>query len=315
MFQEFFKLKAKMLGLKKLTRFDLYAPLPKTKEPELKFPEAWKLVQEVLGDFDSEFLTAAKQVVDQKHLDVFPGAQKMSGAFCMTVTNKLSPYVMLNYTDTDRDAMVLAHELGHAVHAIFAAKQSIIVQDAPLPLAETASTFAEMLMFEKLYERAKTKEEKKALLFTKISDTYATIIRQNYFVLFELEAHKTIPSGIKLEDFNNLYFENLQEQFGDSVEVDPLFKYEWAYIPHIVNSPFYCYSYSFGELLALALYNNYKKSGKEYLKIIKTILASGGSADPIKLLQSQGIDVTTGEFWQSGFDYLKIWIEELKKLC
>ncbi len=315
MFQEFFKLKAKMLGLKKLTRFDLYAPLPKDKQITLSFSAAWDLVQKVLGDFDVEFLAAAQKVVNEKHLDVFPEKNKMSGAFCMTVTNKLTPYVMLNYTNTERDSMVLAHELGHAVHAVLASQQSIIVQDAPLPLAETASTFAEMLMFEKLYADAKTKEEKRTLLFTKISDTYATILRQNYFVLFELEAHKAIPNGIKLEDFNNIYLDNLKEQFGDSVEIDPIFKYEWAYIPHIVNSPFYCYSYSFGELLALALFNNYKKVGKPYINIIKQVLSAGGSKDPIKLLKDQGVDVTSAEFWQSGFDYLNTWIRELKKLC
>ncbi len=314
-FQRFFKLKAKSLKVNKLKRFDLYAPYPTTKNlKNYTYDESTKMVSDVLKRFDGDFLRNMQAIINDKHIDAFPDKNKISGAFCMTVSNKISPYILLNHLGSNRDVLTLAHELGHGIHSKFSEKQSILAQEAPLTLAETASTFCEALVFEKMLEQSQDKTEKIELLFHKLSDTYATIMRQNFFVMFELDAHKQIPQGVRITDLHKLYLDNLQKQFGDSVEVDEVFKYEWLHIPHIVNSPFYCYAYSFGELLSLALYNNYKKRGSRYIKTIKDILSAGGSRNAEDLLKEQGIDITKQSFWQSSFDYISSIIDELEGL-
>lgn len=314
-FQRFFKLKAKALGVSKLRRFDLYAPLPnKDTETRYNYKESLEIVSEVLKAFDNDFYLHLTTILNSNHIDAFPDSHKAGGAFCMTISNNLTPYVMLNYLGSKRDVMTMSHEFGHAIHSLFSAKQSILAQEAPLPLAETASTFSETLVFEKMYANAKTKEEKRSMLFHKLSDSYATIMRQNYFVLFELEAHKLIPEGVRINDLHKKYLENLNKQFDGAVEVDEVFQYEWLYIPHIVNSPFYCYAYSFGELLAMSLFNNFKQHGKEYNIKIKNILMAGGSENAVALLAQQGIDITKEAFWQASFDYISTQIDELESL-
>jgi len=313
-FEPFFKWKARHLHLNKLTRYDLYAPFSKVHEPKIPFIDAKRTVLSVLAHADPEFFALAESLFSKKHLDVFPDPKKSSGGFCMTFSTTISPYILLNYTGTKQDVKTLAHELGHGIHGIYASEQSILTLDAPLVLAETASTLSEMLVFDHLLSQAKSNKEKEELLAEKISDIYATIVKQVFLVLFELEAHDRIPEGLKLEDLNELYLQNLKQQFGKAVKVPDIFKYEWAYIPHIVRSPFYCYSYAFGELLALALYHEYKIQGKTYLKKIKTILKAGGAMDPVELLESVGINIKSGTFWQEGFDLVKILINELLEL-
>ena len=187
---------------------------------------------------------------------------------------------------------------------MYAADHSISVQSAPLPLAETASTLCEMIVFDKLFEEAESDDVRKAMLAGKIDDAYGTIMRQAYFVIFEKKAHEAIAKGTTPEELSELYFSTLEEQFGDSLELDPVFKNEWAYIPHMVHTPFYCYAYSFGDLLSLALYGMYKEQGEEFVPKIERILAHGGSEDPQKILEEVGIDMCSKEFWQKSFDVI-----------
>jgi oligoendopeptidase F len=313
-FNKFFKIKAKYLGLNKLKRYDLYAQIKLSVEDELNFENATSLILGLFKEFDEEFYLYAKSILDEQHIDSHPDKKKRSGAFCATISPNTRPYVMLNYTDKKRDALVLAHELGHAVHSRFAEKQSISTQEAPLTLAETASTFAEMIVFENLYKNEKDRKKKQQMLIDKITDSYATINRQINFVIFENKIHNLIPKGMQLEDFNKLYLDQLRDHFGDSVEVDDVFQYEWAYIPHIVNSPFYCYSYAFGELLSFSLYKRYKEEGKSFIKCIKEILSAGGSENPTLLLKKYGIDIMDKDFWNEGFSVIHEWVKELESL-
>ena len=313
-FQEYFRIKAKLLGMKKLQRYDIYAPIDHTLDKKVLYPDARKLVIKVLKQFAPGFAVKADQVFKDGHVDSHPNPNKVSGAFCATITPKITPFVLLNYTDKQRDVLIMAHELGHAVHSLYASKQSISVQDAPLPLAETASTFSEMLVFDYLYNSTKDKKVKKALLMNKLADSYATIMRQNYFVKFELLAHEKLFTGIKQSDFSDIYYANLQEQFGNSIKIPKIFKDEWACIPHIVNSPFYCYAYSFGDLLSLALYQQYKQQGSSYISKIETVLEAGSSIQPEKLLREIGCDINQKGFWLQGFKLIADWLEELHKL-
>jgi len=314
-FGKFFEFKAKTLGVKKLNRFDLYAPMPKEEKKAKKysFETAKKIVLETMYDFSDKFGARAEIVFDDEHIDSHPRPQKRSGAFCATVGPKISPFVLLNHTGDWRSISTLAHELGHAVHGLYANKQEIVTQDAPLPLAETASTLAEMILFEKILAKEKDEKIKKSMLWEKISDSYATVLRQNYFVKFEIEAHKRFGWGLEVEDLGEIWLSGLKEQFGKSVEVDKVFADEWSYIPHIVQSPFYCYSYSFGELLSLAMFAQYKKEGKSMVKKIEKILETGGSEEPEKILARVGIEMKDKKFWEKGFGIIENWVEELKK--
>lgn len=310
-YHDFFRWKASELGVEKLRRFDLYAPLSEAKA-EYSYAEAVELVLDSFTKYSTDFAAKARQILDERHIDSHPAPTKRGGAFCAAITPTMTPYVMLNFAGKSRDISTLAHELGHGVHDMYAAHLPIGSHHPNLPLAETASTFGEMLLFEALLVKITDPQEKKALLAEKLADSCATISRQNYFVKFEIAAHEAIPNGASLEDIQKLWLEDLREQFGDSVEVDEIFKHEWAYIPHIVHTPFYCYAYNFGELLSLSLYARYKQEGESFVPKIEAILAAGGSRDPQLVLQEVGIDYESEDFWRGGFEIIRSWMDELK---
>lgn len=312
-FQDYFKFKAKELGLSKLTRFDLYAPIGNSTQ-NYKYDEAVAIVDEAFRSFSSSFADNAKKIIEQNHVDTHPADTKRGGAFCMTVAPSITPYVLLNYANKMRDVSTLAHELGHGVHSLYANKHSISSQHATLPLAETASTLGEMILFEKILSETSDLSIKKQLLSDKLADSYATICRQNFIVKFEISAHEAIQKGIEESDLSQMWLDNLKEQFGDSVEVDEMFRYEWAYIPHIIHTPFYCYAYNFGELLSMALYAKYKQEGEGFVSKIEEILSAGGSEDPKLILERVGIDMSSAEFWQGSFELIKAWQDELETI-
>ncbi len=312
-FQEYFRLKARELKVKKLKRYDIYAPIGEG-AANYTFKEAKKKVFEVFKNFTPGFYNRAKLIFDDRHVDSHPRKGKRSGAFCATVTPKITPYVLLNFNGKTSDMMTMAHELGHGIHSLYSNKLSILVRSEPLPLAETASTFSEMLVFDKLVSEIKDKKAKKAFLFEKIASSYATILRQNYFVKFEIAAYNKILEGVTGEELCDLYYDNLKEQFGNSIIIPNEFRYEWSYIPHIFRTPFYCYAYNFGELLSMSLYAIYKQEGKSFIPKIERILSAGGSEKPSRLLNEIGIDINSKEFWQGSFKLVRTWIDMLKEL-
>ena len=303
-FQKFFVQKAKMLKMKKLRRYDLYAPAAANiKEKNYSYNTSVKLVFESLGKFSETLEGFARKVFDENHVDSSIRQGKRDGAFCSTLTPKITPYVLVNFTGKSRDVFTLAHELGHAVHSQAAQDRSILVQDAPLPLAETASTFSELLLYDNLSDKI-SDNEKKIILSEKIDDLYATILRQSFFTIFEVDAHRQIGNGTTIDEISKTYLQNLKEQFGNSVSLSDDFAIEWSCIPHFYHTPFYCYAYSFGNLLALSLFQRYKKEGKDFVPAYINILAAGGSKKPEKLLSEYGFDIRSPKFWQEGFDYV-----------
>lgn len=313
-FQKFFVQKAKMLGMKKLRRYDLYAPAAANiKEKNYSYNKSVRLIFESLGKFSDTLEEYAKKVFNENHIDSEIRQGKRDGAFCSTLTPKITPYVLVNFTGKARDVFTLAHELGHAVHSQAAQNRSILVQDAPLPLAETASTFSELLLYDNLSEKI-SDDEKKIMLSEKIDDLYATILRQSFFTIFEVDAHKQIGGGTTVNEISKAYLQNLKTQFGNSVDLSEDFAIEWSCIPHFYHTPFYCYAYSFGNLLALSLFRRYKKEGKDFVPSYTDILAAGGSKKPEKLLAEHGFDIRSPKFWQEGFDYIKDQVKALSVL-
>ncbi|MCV0409453.1 M3 family oligoendopeptidase [Nitrosopumilus sp.] len=313
-FQKFFLQKAKMLRMKKLRRYDLYAPAASNiKEKNYSYNSSVKLVFESLGRFSETLEEFARKVFNENHIDSSVRQGKRDGAFCSTLTPKITPYVLVNFTGKSRDVFTLAHELGHAVHSQAAQDRSILVQDAPLPLAETASTFSELLLYDNLSDKI-SNDEKKIMLSEKIDDLYATILRQSFFTIFEVDAHEQIGKGTTVDEISKTYMKNLKEQFGNSVNLSEDFAIEWSCIPHFYHTPFYCYAYSFGNLLALSLFQRYKKEGRDFVPAYIEILAAGGSKKPEKLLLEHGFDIRSPKFWQEGFDYVRDQVKTLSSL-
>jgi oligoendopeptidase F len=311
-FQEFFRLKAKMLGMKKMGRFHLYAPVTQ-KDRKVPYPEAVRTVLSAFDSFDPRFGSLARGVFEQGHVDSQVKRGKETGAFCMPITPKITPYMLLNYAGGTRDVYTMAHESGHAVHDRLASIHSQLTFRAPLVLAETASVFGEMVLFDKSMREEEDENVRRGVLVDRISAMYATIQRQAFLVLFEKEAHSAIDKGATVDKLCEIYASNLRDQFGGSVTVPDLFKSEWSFIPHIYHTPFYCYAYSFGNLLALSLYDTYKEEGKSFVPNYLKILSYGGSANPDSILRDVGIDLTSPAFWESGFRVVSSMVGDLRK--
>ncbi len=313
-FQKYFIHKARMLGIKKLRRYDIYAPaVTKIKQKTYSFDQAAKIVLKTLHGFSPKLSDYAKRVFVEKHIDSSIRYGKRSGAFCSTVSPKITPYVLVNFVGKSNDVFTLAHELGHAIHNQAASDKSIFVQEAPLPLAETASTFSELLLFDEILNKVE-EEEKKAILAEQIDDLYSTIMRQAFFTTFEISAHKKIGDGATVGDITKIYMKNIHEQFANSINISENFGIEWSCIPHFYHSPFYCYAYSFGNLLALSFFQRYKKEGRAFASSYIEILAAGGSKKPESLLKEYDIDISSQKFWQDGFAYIKNQVEKFIKI-
>ena len=312
-FQRYFKLKAAWLGMEKLRRFDIYAPLAPAQK-HFSYAQAVEMVLDSFNQFSPRVHNQVETVFKENHLDSENRPGKRGGAFCFSVLPELTPWVLVNYAGQARDVATLAHELGHAVHALQSASQSILCYHPSMPLAETASVFSEMLLTERLLSSETDQAVRRDLLAHAIDDAFATVLRQAYFSLFEIDAHKIIADGGSVEDLCDRYYENLLEQFGDAVELVDDFRWEWISIPHIYKSPFYTYSYSFGQLLVLALFQQYKTLGEAFVPRYLKILSYGGAAAPAEILSEAGIDITTASFWQGGFDVLAEMIQQLEQL-
>jgi len=314
LFQRWFRLKAGWLGMDKLRRYDIYAPLSSA-DKTYPFPEAAAMVLDTLNGFSPVLAVHARQVFADNHLDSEVRPRKSGGAFCASPLPDVTPWVLVNYNGKVSDVATLAHELGHAVHALMARDHSVLTFHSSLPMAETASVFVEMLLLERLLSKEADPALRRDILGRFVDDAYATVMRQAYFVLFEREAHALIEEGKTTDHLAERYLANLAEQFGDAVELSDEFRWEWVSIPHFYEVPFYCYAYSFGQLLVLALYRQFQTEGEAFIPKYLKILAYGGSESPAEILDEAGIDMASAAFWQGGFDVIAGMIDELEDLA
>jgi oligoendopeptidase F len=314
LFQHYFRVKARLCRIRRMNRYHIYAPHPADRG-RYRYPEAVQMVLDAYRGFSPTLADLTRRVIEERHLDARVRPGKLSGAFCYGVAPGLTPYVLLNYTGEARDVATLAHELGHAVHGMLAADHSVFTFHATLPLAETASVFGERILSDALLAQETKKTVKQGLLISQLDDLYATIMRQAYFVLFEQTAHDMIGRGATTQELSAVYLDMLRQQFGSAVPVPDEFRWEWLSIPHIFGSPFYCYAYSFGNLLVLALYQQYRREGRAFVPKYLDLLAAGGSKSPETLLSAVGVDMRSAAFWQSGFDTIAEMVAELERVA
>jgi oligoendopeptidase F len=310
----YYHVKREILGLDSLTHYDRYAPLFEA-EGVVTYPEARTIVLDAFGVFSPKMRDLAGEFFDKGWIDVPPAKGKQGGAYCQYVTPDLHPYVFMNFLGRMRDVMTLAHELGHGIHASLSRTQSLLNFQGTLPLAELASTFGEMLVFEKIQAKA-TLKDKLAMYAGKIDDSFATIPRQTALYRFEqaIHAHRRTQGELTPTDFGDYWQREIQAMFGDSVVLGDEHRDWWSYIGHFVGSPFYVYAYSFGELLALSLYRQAQTGGAAFADRYLDMLRVGGSHTPQELMARVGVDLDDPQFWQGGFDVLESLVARFEEL-
>jgi oligoendopeptidase F len=313
---EYYEVKRGLLGLDELTHYDRYAPLLLEKS-EIPFGEAERIVLDSFRAFSPRVSEATEPFFRKNWIDAELRPGKRGGAFCASVSPDLHPYVFMNYTGKPRDVMTLAHELGHAVHGMLARQHHYLDFHPVLPLAETASVFGEMLVFDALRARLESPRERLAILAEKIEDTFATVFRQATMYRFEQEAHRRRREDgeLPVERVNEIWQSTMQQMFGGSLSLGEEHRWWWLYIPHVFNTPFYVYAYAFGELLVLALYARYRREGAPFIDQYLALLAAGGSRRPAEIVRALGIDIADPAFWQGGMDLIRAMVKEAKGLA
>ena len=310
-FQHYFRIKARLCKIKPMSRYHIYAP-HRTEQKSYRYQDAIRMVLDAFRGFSPHFAELADRVVHERHIDARTRPGKIGGAYCYSVVPNMTPYVLLNFTGEARDIATMAHELGHAVHGMLAARHSMLTFHSTLPLAETASVFGERILSDALMTQERDRKVMQGLLINQLDDIYATVLRQAYFVQFENQAHEMIAQGATVKDLAKTYLAELRQQFGKGIPVPDEFQWEWLTIPHIFASPFYCYAYSFGNLLVLALYRTYQKEGAAFVPKYLDLLSTGGSEAPQTMLAQVGVDMSSEDFWQSGFDTIREMVNQLE---
>jgi oligoendopeptidase F len=309
----YYKIKAKLLGKKYLRYFDRNAPL-ESKSTKISWQKAKEIVISAYEEFSPQMALIAKKFFEQNWIDAKARPGKESGAFSHPTTPKTHPYILMNYQGKIRDVMTLAHELGHGIHQYLAANQGYLLCQTPLTLAETASVFGEQLTFQKILKEEKNPDLKRLIIAGKIEDMINTSVRQIAFLEFERKIHEERKKAeIPLEKICQFWMEVQKESLGPIFKLDDEYKYFWSYIPHFIHSPFYVYSYAFGDCLVNSLFGVYKNQkvnnfADKYIEMLK----SGGVKHHGDLLKPFNLNAKDPKFWQTGLDVIKEYIDMIE---
>lgn len=308
-FHKYFKSKSKCLGLKKMSKFDMYASIGEIKL-NFEYNDAINLILDSFKDFSDNFYNNAKKIIESNHIDSETRKGKSINNFCCNSAPNTTPYILVDYNKDLSSIFRLSHEIGHGIHYIFSSNHSFETFHPTLILSETASIFSEILLLDKILSNVEEDKEKIKILSYKIDEIFTSVITESYITIFENEIHSKIEENLSLGDIKKMWMANLKEQFGNSIIISKDFGIEYLTIPHIFNSQFYCYSYSFGHLVALSLFQLYKEEGDIFIPKIEKILSYGGSKEPLDILKEIGIDISSSEFWKKGFNYIDNLINE-----
>jgi len=311
----YYAMKAKWLGMDRMSHWDRNAPLPDKPEQVFTWREAEDIVLKAYGAFAPDMAGIAKEFFDKGWIDAPLRDGKTQGAFSAATVPSVHPYVLMNYQGKPRDVMTLAHELGHGVHQMLARDQGALLAPTPLTLAETASVFGEMLTFRALLAETKSPREKKAMIAGKVEDMLNTVVRQIAFYNFERKVHQARRQGeLTSDQLNQFWMEVQSESLGPAIELKPGYEVFWTYIPHFINSPFYVYAYAFGDCLVNSLYGLYQEAHPGFVGKYFDLLKAGGSKHHSELLAPFGLDATDPAFWSKGLKVIEGMIDELEAM-
>lgn len=312
----YYHIKRRILGLDELLDYDRYAPLPFLPVKTISWEQCRTIVLDSFAGFSPRLAGIAELFFTKNwiHAPIAPG--KRGGAFAHPCIPEVHPYVMVNYTGTLRDVSTVAHELGHGVHQVLAADRGYYNSDTPLVLAETASVFAELMIFQAQLSLLDKAEERQAFICQKLESIFATVFRQTAMNRFEKLMHEGRRSEGELsrEQLSEFWIKTQQEMFGDSVRLTEDYGIWWSYIPHFLSTPGYVYSYAFGELLVLALYGLYQKEGDTFTAKYIDLLAAGGSASPYELVTPFGLDLDDPSFWNRGLAVIDEMLQQVESM-
>ena len=312
----YYRVKRNLLNVGELHEWDRYAPISETTR-ELTWDDAKELV---LGSYHRFSKRAGSLVEDffaRSWIDAPVVAGKTGGAYCMPVTPHHHPYVLMNFTGKLRDALTLAHELGHGLHDRLASKQNVFDYHPPLTLAETASVFGEALTFDRIMAEEKDPKVRLAMLCSQCEDIFSTVFRQVAFNRYEDATHtrRRTEGELSAEQLGEVFQEKLQAMFGDALVLSDEHKVWWSYVGHFLHTPGYVYAYAFGNLLALSVYNRYLERGRDFVDDYLEFLAAGGSTRPDELVKRIGMDITNPDFWDAGLRILDGMVTEVERLA
>jgi oligoendopeptidase F len=302
----YYRIKKDMLGLDELIDYDRYAPLPHLPDTSISWEECCEMVLKAFGEFSPQMAEIAGFFFDKGWIHAPLQEGKRGGAFAHPCVPEVHPYVLVNYTGNLRDVSTVAHELGHGVHQYLAAEQGYYNSNTTLVLSETASVFAELLVFNSQLDLLAKKEERNAFICQKLESIFATVFRQISMNRFEDKVHnaRREKGELKTEEITGMWLQSQKDMFGDSVTLSENYGIWWSYIPHFLHTPGYVYSYAFGELLVLALYALYKKEGASFVPKYLELLSAGGSQTPYKLVEPFGVNLDDPRFWNDGLQII-----------
>jgi oligoendopeptidase F len=311
----YYNLKAGWFKKKKLAHWDRNAPLPFAATGTIAWPEAQKMVLTAYRGFSTEMAAIAERFFTDRWIDAPVRPGKAPGAFSHPTTPSAHPYVLMNYQGKPRDVMTLAHELGHGVHQVLAAKNGALMAPTPLTLAETASVFGEMLTFKRLLSQTKNAKQRQALLAGKVEDMINTVVRQIAFYSFERAIHTERKNGeLTAERIGQIWLSVQGESLGPAIDIRPGYENFWMYIPHFIHSPFYVYAYAFGDCLVNSLYAVYENASEGFAERYLAMLAAGGTKHYSELLRPFGLDAKDPKFWDGGLSVISGMIDELEEM-
>ena len=311
----YYQLKARWFKKKKLAHWDRNAPLPFAANATIAWPDAKNMVLTAYRGFSPEMADIAQRFFDQSWIDAPVRPGKAPGAFSHPTTPSAHPYVLMNYQGKPRDVMTLAHELGHGVHQVLAARQGALMAPTPLTLAETASVFGEMLTFKRLLSETRDAKQRQALLAGKVEDMINTVVRQIAFYSFERAVHTERKNGeLTAERLGQIWLSVQTESLGEAIEIKPGYENFWMYIPHFIHSPFYVYAYAFGDCLVNSLYAVYEHAAEGFAERYLAMLAAGGTKHYSELLAPFGLDAKDPKFWDGGLSVIAGMIDELERM-
>lgn len=310
-------MRKKILNLPEIHYYDLYSPLFDEKQSNFDYETSVKLVADALVPMGQDYLTILTDGMrpGSGWIDVYPNDGKKSGAYCNAAYG-FHPFVLLNHMDDLDDTFTLAHEMGHAMHFFLSQQQQPYpLADAPIFLAEVASTFQEEMLLNDLLSKATTKEERLILLNKRVENIRLTITRQTMFAEFEMLIYREVESGgaLTAERLNEIYGGLIRKYFGPGFSMDANDVVEWAYIPHFYYN-FYVYKYSTGLMAAIVYSQRIAQKVPGSVEGFKKFLAAGGSDYPLAILKSSGIDFTSPEIVAETYKLFEKTLDEIDQL-